>query len=294
MTLRDEFNSLSLENIQGFVTSGREEDLHLEFKTIHDDNLSRDDRKNLAVALSGFSNSDGGLVVWGVEARPNASGVDCAVALREIATASLCLTRLNELTGQCVSPLVDGVEHRVLFSNSNAGFCISVVPPSDSGPHMAKGGEDRYYKRSGSGFYRMEHFDLEDMFGRRQRPFIFLKVHLVPRAGEDPYEEVHFSIMNSGRGIAKHAGFFCRFEQGVTVAGVQGHLTNATSLNGGNPTVSYQDSVGVVHPNGIASSAGHAIIQRNAKSQVLNMQASLYCENMQVRSGAIRVMPSSA
>lgn len=29
---------------------------------------------------------------------------------------------------------------------------------------MAKLEEDRYYKRSGDSFYRMEHFDLEDMF----------------------------------------------------------------------------------------------------------------------------------
>ena len=35
---------------------------------------------------------------------------------------------------------------------------------------MAKAGEDRYYKRSGASFYRMEHFDLEDMFGRRLKP----------------------------------------------------------------------------------------------------------------------------
>ena len=30
---------------------------------------------------------------------------------------------------------------------------------------MAKLGEDRYYKRSGDSFRKMEHFDLEDMFG---------------------------------------------------------------------------------------------------------------------------------
>jgi len=292
MALRDEFTSISLETIQEFVSGGREEDLHLDFKTIGDPNLSRDDRKSLAVALSGFANSDGGIVVWGIEARPNPAGVDCAVSVREIAQASLCLTRLNDLTGQCVTPLVDGVEHRAVLLSGTAGFCVSIVPPSDSGPHMAKGGEDRYFKRSGSGFYRMEHFDLEDMFGRRQRPSIALNSSVVPRPGEDPHEEVHFSIVNSGRGIAKHAGFFCQFEQGVTVAAVQGHLTNVSGLNRGNPVVSYQDSVSVIHPNGIALSAGHAIIQRSAKGQPLNMEVSLYCENMQVRSGQIRILPS--
>lgn len=33
-----------------------------------------------------------------------------------------------------------------------------------------------YYKRSEDGCYRLEHFDLEDMFGRRQRPLLELFV----------------------------------------------------------------------------------------------------------------------
>lgn len=192
-----------------------------------------------------------------------------------------------------VSPLVDGVQHCAVLRDGTAGFCVSVVPPSDSGPHMAKAGEDRYFKRSGSGFYRMEHFDLEDMFGRRQRPSLSLNLDLVPRPGDDPHEELHFSILNSGRGVAKYAGFFCKFEAGVTVAGVRGQLTNVSSLNRGNPIVSYQDNVGVVHPNRIASSAGHAIIQRPAKGQALNIELSLYCENTQVRSSSLRVLPSA-
>jgi hypothetical protein len=176
----------------------------------------------------------------GFDARPNASGVDCASGLREITQASLCVTRLNDLTGQCVSPLVDGVEHRAILSNGTSGFCVSIVPPSESGPHMAKGGEDRYFKRSGSAFYRMEHFDLEDMFGRRQRPLLFLNVHVVPRTGEDPHEEVHFSILNTGRGVARHSGFFCRFEPEVRVVGVQGQLENVSNLNPGSSVISFQ------------------------------------------------------
>jgi len=294
MALLDVFNSISLEAIQEFVATGREEDLHLDFKVVGDPQLTRQDRRSLATALSGFANSDGGIVVWGVEARPNGDGVDCAVALCEVANASLCLTSLNTLTGQCVSPLIDGVQHRVVLRNGSAGFCVSLVPPSDSGPHMAKGGEDRYFKRSGSGFYRMEHFDLEDMFGRRQRPALFLKLTLVPRpATDDPHEELHFSILNTGRGIAKHVGFFCKFEAGIAVAGVRGHLRDVSGLNRGNPVVSYQEDVGVVHPSGIASSAGHAIIQRSAKGAPLTIDVSVYCENMRVKSGSVQVTPST-
>jgi len=33
-------------------------------------------------------------------------------------------------------------------------------------------GEDRYYKRGGDRFYKMEPFDVADMFGRRRAPVL--------------------------------------------------------------------------------------------------------------------------
>jgi Schlafen, AlbA_2 len=198
MGLRDDFEAITLDTIRGFVNDGREEDLHLDFKNVVDPALARDDRKTLATAVSGFANSDGGIIVWGIDARPNAHGVDCASALREIPNVQLCLTRLNEFTGQCVSPIVDGVIHKAVPSSGAAGLCASLIPSSDSGPHMAKGGEDRYYKRSGSAFYRLEHFDVADMFGRRRRPLLTLRLQK-----EGHGASVLVVVKNDGRGIAK-------------------------------------------------------------------------------------------
>lgn len=198
MALSDNFEAIQLDAVRAFVADGREEDLHLDFKNVQDPRLGPDDRRNLAIALSGFANSDGGIVVWGVDARPNAQGVDCASALREIPNAQLCLARLNDLTGQLVSPLVDGVAHKVIRSAGDQGFCASLIPASDAGPHQAKGREDRYYKRSGSAFYRLEHFDIADMFGRRRRPVLTVRL-IRERDGAS----LLVAIRNDGRGIAK-------------------------------------------------------------------------------------------
>ena len=211
MSLHDHFNSISLDTIREIVSLGREEDLHLDFKTVGDPSLTADDRRSLAVALSGFANSDGGIVVWGVDARTNVQGVDCAVGTKEIPNAPLCLSRLNELTGQCVSPLVDGVMHRSIISVGTAGFCLSLVPASQSGPHMAKAREDRYFKRSGSSFYRMEHFDLEDMFGRRPKAILSVAHRLLvggvgsSSAGKEYGGAVILGLRNVGRGLARYA-----------------------------------------------------------------------------------------
>ena len=205
MTLRDRFESISAADVRQFIQDGQEENLGLEFKELSDNAMNRNDRKNLAKALSGFANSAGGLLVWGVEARPDSDKVDRASAAKPVANAALLVSRLNELTGSAVSPIVDGVEHKVLTEGGSSGFAVTFVPESDSGLHMAKQGEDRYYKRSGDSFYKMEHYDVADMFGRRKRPHIEL-VGTVDSVGfsgtRNNVVSLLLTIVNSGRGTA--------------------------------------------------------------------------------------------
>jgi len=72
--LRETYEVLARADIERFIKEGKEEDLHLDFKTVNAADLkSGSDRKNFAKALSGFANSDGGIVVWGVVARRDSS-----------------------------------------------------------------------------------------------------------------------------------------------------------------------------------------------------------------------------
>jgi hypothetical protein len=158
---------------------------------------------------------------------------------------------------------------------------------------MAKLGEDRYYKRSGDSFYRMEHFDLEDMFGRRQKPNLHLRLRhdRSQQRADEELEELHFSLLNNGRAIAKHAGFFAKF-QNAELRHVT-NLQNVSHLNPGSPSVCYYDATGVVHPNGIGAHAGHVIFRRINADQDVVLDLTYYCEDMRFRSDTVR-LPSPA
>lgn len=179
------------------MTERRSEDLTLDFKLAPSIFAGRDDRRTLAVAISGFANSNGGLIVWGIDARRDADGVDCAQAAVPIPTPDLFMSRLVDYAGRASSPAPDGVQHR-LIEGAGGPFALTYVPESSAGPHMAKLGEDRYYKRSGGSFLVMEHFEVADMFGRRPRPI--LKVIFTPREGG---ATILVSIRNEGRGLAR-------------------------------------------------------------------------------------------
>jgi hypothetical protein len=211
MSLLSQFESLNEADLSAYVSLQQEEHLHLDFKTLKSASLgSADDRKNLAASISGFANSAGGLVIWGVEARKNADGIDCAMALLPIDQVQLLVSRLNSLTGEATDPTIDGVRHRAIETSSGSGFAISLVPESESGPHMAKLGENRYYKRIGDGFYKMEHYDIADMFGRRRKPKLRVFYRVV---GTHRSAEVHLGLRNDGRATAR-APFFAFKNEG--------------------------------------------------------------------------------
>jgi len=114
------YKKIDEKKIREFVENNQEENLNLEFKTIRRaDLIDRDDKKNFAKALSGFANSDGGLVIWGVNAKKNAQGIDCACGFNEIKPLSLFVSKLNDFTGEFVKPIVDRVTHKKIVSSDD-------------------------------------------------------------------------------------------------------------------------------------------------------------------------------
>ena len=72
MDLTPTFENLSLATLDGYLTHGQEENLHLEFKRIAGSDFNaRDDKRNFACAISGFSNVSGGIILWGIDAKKN-------------------------------------------------------------------------------------------------------------------------------------------------------------------------------------------------------------------------------
>lgn len=252
MTLTEFFQGLYLPKIEAMIQNGQEENLTLDFKRVNRSDLSQsDDKKNLAKALSGFANSSGGLIIWGIDARKNADGVDCASGSIPIDNLPLFVSRLNELTGSATSPIVDRVEHKAILTEGDKGYAVTFVPESLSPPHMAKFSEDRYFKRSGDSFYRLEHFDLEDMFGRRQKPLLTVEADL---SRDSRRTLVHLSLVNSGRGIAiaPYLSFempegFQLYEYGVDGNGNEGLPRIIRARFGHNPTYGAQATI-VIHP----------------------------------------------
>ncbi len=288
------FHSIKSEDdFKRMITDHVKEDLYLEFKQKRDRSkaqLEDNDKVNFSRALSGFANSDGGILIWGVETFKRD---ESAKSLKPITDVDGFIRSLKSSLTNSVQPFVDNVliEKISTDASEQVGFVKCLIPQSDKTPHRAMLAEREYYKRSTEGFYRLEHFDLEDMFGRRQKPLLVMHFASNDYPGDDPeMREVKFSFINEGRWTAQHYGFLCQFDDNIELIGMLGfEIRNVTELNNGNPTINYDNNNTVIHPNGILRYLGGVRYKRKDKTQKIQGLITYYCQGMLAKTMAIEL-----
>lgn len=196
------------------------ESLFLDFKRSPQDGASKtlapEDNKNLSKAISGFANSSGGVVVWGVDCRRNPATGNEVAEKHPLLDAAGFNTKLQAAVSRTTIPAHPGVQ--VLFfdepGQGPAGYVVVYVPQSLIGPIRSLA-SNSYHVRTGSDFSFLPHDVLAGMFGRIPQPeadlnlvshparlgsnpghltiaFGFVAVNLGAVVGERPYLSVFF------------------------------------------------------------------------------------------------------
>ncbi len=134
--------------------------------------LARSDRENLSKALSGFANSEGGLLIWGVDARREPNGQREVLEKAALPDAIAFRTLIEGAISGVTIPALSGVRVlHILEEGAGTGFVIVHVPKSLIGP-IRSVATDKYHLRSGSSFGSVPHGVLAGMFGQSPQPVI--------------------------------------------------------------------------------------------------------------------------
>ncbi|MEW6408631.1 MAG: ATP-binding protein [Nitrospirota bacterium] len=168
--------------INEFILTRKSEELFLDFKRSTDNGsgrlLHQNDRENLARAISGFGNSEGGIIIWGVDCSKDKDHADVAHTKFPIQDVKRFVSWLEGAVSGCTVPPHTGVQHYYIITNNEdgSGFVITYIPKSNHAPHqvvITGKGQYHYYIRAGSNFVLTPHAVLAGMFGRRPQPHVF-------------------------------------------------------------------------------------------------------------------------
>lgn len=198
--------------IEEFIHTRKTEELFLDFKRSSDNGagqrLHDRDRNNLAKAISGFGNSEGGVIVWGVDCSKDFDGSDVAKAEHPVTDVKRFVSWLQGTISGCTVPPHTGVQnHSVEIDDKGSGFVVTFIPKSDHAPHQEIPSR-KYYIRAGSDFVPTPHDVLAGMFGKRPQPKIKVNTHIYPPRVEGGMGKIivsaGFHICNEGGSVAEN------------------------------------------------------------------------------------------
>lgn len=164
--------------IDDFLLTRKSEELFLDFKRSADEGsgkiLHSDDRENLSKAISGFGNSEGGVIVWGVYCtKDKLDPADIPRRKHPIKDVKKFVSFLESAISVCTIPPHYKVQnYPVVINRNDEGFVITYIPKSVHAPHQVVK-DYKYYMRAGSSFMPVTHGILAGMFGRRPQPHVF-------------------------------------------------------------------------------------------------------------------------
>ena len=250
-----------------FIRERQTEELFLDFKQAlstgkHGLALSSDDRRNLAKCISGFGNSEGGVVIWGVECSRDIDVGDVAKAKVKVKNVHRFMSWVESAISGCTIPSHNKVRNHIICCDKNGdGYMATYIPKSDLAPLMTTLG-NHIYIRSGSNNVRAPYSVIAGMFGRRPQPNVDLiidnkSVEILENFSEDliypknvdlppqKYVKISFDVLckNESNAIASELYFTCTAENSAgeynkirfteynqmnSIQGISGHLNLIT------------------------------------------------------------------
>ena len=253
--------------IDEYIVNMQTEELFLDFKQAisigkNGTTLHKDDRKNLAKCISGFGNSEGGVVIWGVECSRDMEIGDVAKAKVKVKNVHRFLSWLENAISGCTIPSHNRVRNHIISVDKNGdGFVATYIPKSELAPLMTTMGNNIYI-RSGSNNVPAPYSVIAGMFGKRPQPNVELiiadkNLEVLDNAVEDmvyppsldnPPEkylrlsfsicgendsnviarELYLSCSSTGKGGEYNKVRFSNYNQMDSIPGIEGQLNLIT------------------------------------------------------------------
>ncbi len=180
--------------------------------------LDEKDKSNFAKNLSGFANTSGGVLIFGLKATKNSEGFDVVTGVQPIKDIDSFEAALREQEPRIVERAISGIEYKRIYTDKNKkeGILLVYVPESTNPPHRSVK-DKHFYLRAGGSCYPMDLPQIESLVLKNIKPELEIDFFFLTNMNiSDPQQDsrvdfiMDFQIKNIGRAMAKN--IFVRLE----------------------------------------------------------------------------------
>lgn len=149
------------DKIEGLILLSTEESIHLDFKSAAAIDRSDKKREDICKDVSSFANSDGGVIIYGIQEKNHQADaidfVDGTVYTKEWLESVVNSGIHRRIDNICITP--------IRFDNDiRKTVYVVEIPVSPIAPHMVK---NRYYKRFNFLSVAMEEYEVRQIYNRK-------------------------------------------------------------------------------------------------------------------------------
>ncbi len=205
----------SYRRIEKMIEDGDAEDLYLECKSPRDSHLGRGEKDHLARALSGFSNTSGGVLIYGVSTtNHDHGGIDVMTQIQPLGAIRKFEQQLTSAVPTLTTPPVLNVQTKVLRHrpHDTRGVVVAYIPKTMGDPvQVVK--DSKFYFRSGDDFTVAPYEMVKRLFSATESPDlhpVFLSDHI--KLEMDESFTVPIIVENRSSATAQHVVVFVEIE----------------------------------------------------------------------------------
>lgn len=201
----------TVSDLERLIEDQTEESLNLDYKSARSLDKADGKKRELAKDVSAFSNSDGGIIVYGIEEENHKptklSFIDGSILTKEW---------LEDIIDGNIQPRIQGIKIIPvrIENNLNKTIYIVKIPESLNAPHMSA--DKKYYRRYNFKSVPMEEYEVRNLYNRSSYAEIdfesvisIQKEDEIDENGNQKFcKEIYVHVKNISKSLEKH----CKIE----------------------------------------------------------------------------------
>lgn len=277
------YDSLSKSSdLQNLIDQGECEGLFLECKSPAEPILSKDLKNKLSVAISGFSNTEGGIIIWGISTTKHEHGnLDVLSQKENMGNCEYFKKQIEKSFPTLTTPSITNIKNKIIKEKSTEtkGVVITYIPKNPGDP-IQSNIDNHFYFRNGDEFIKLPYEMLRRLFAATDSPELHaLSDSRLIIKKQDNTWEIPIMLENLSSAVAEHVNIFVSMENIDAFETINPQtLQDISVLNPGKKVFTAKLNT-VVH-RGFNQLAGKLSIKMKKNKRVLKISIQIFANKM--------------
>lgn len=289
------FNSLSsILAIKKLIEDGESENQYIECKSPEVPRLNQEIKNKLSQAVSGFANSGGGVIIWGVSTTKHQhSSLDTLTQIELVGTAKKFSREIDLEIPRLIKPLtIELHESKILLekSSDSRGVIITYISPTSGDPIQASDG--KFYLRIRDEFKEMPYETIKRMFSGTVCPDLYpIFDNRLVKLEEDGSWKIPIIIENRSSAAARDTQVSVTIENFSDCERVKSsEFRDSSDVNPGKK-IFIKDVNGPIH-RGMNTLVGNLTIKMKKlvlPKRILKLTTAIYASSMRAKQQLVTI-----